>query len=112
MEGIQNAILATISSDVKENRTDKVLQDFMTTVAGRSNRTYVSRLDHKHGCCNNFINWLLFNHCTWIVRVIPISLVDVTVMDHLANVSRVIVVMATHVVMPFCVTNNHAKSEM
>ena len=71
MEGIQNAILATISSNVKENRTDKVLQDFMTTMAGSSNRTYVSRLDHKHGCCNNVVNWLLFDHHTWIVRSSP-----------------------------------------
>ena len=78
-----------------------MLARFHYNVAGGSNRTYVSRLNHKHGCCNNFINWLLFDHRTWIVRVIPISLVDVTVTDHSANVSGVIVVMATHVVMPF-----------
>ena len=108
----KNAILTTVSSNVKENRMDKVLQDLTTTVPGRSNCTYVSRLDHKHGCCNNFVNWLLFDHHTWIVRVIPISLVDVTVTDHSANVSGVIVIMATHVIMPFCVTKNHAKSEI
>ena len=108
----KNAILATISSNVKENRMDKVLQDFTTTVAGSSNLTCFSRLDHKHSCCNNVVNWLLFDHCTWIVRVIPISLVDFTITDHSANVSGVIVVMATQVVMPFCVTNNHAKLEM
>ena len=39
---------------------------------GISNLTCFLRLHCKHGCCNNVINWLLFNHCTWIVRVIPI----------------------------------------
>ena len=108
----KNAIFATISKDVKENRTDKVLQDLTTTVVGISNLTCFLRLHCKHGCCNNVINWLLFDHRTWIVRVIPISLVDVTISEHLTNVSGVIVVMATHVIMPFCVTNDHAKLEM